>query len=110
MPTIRISGYPLEEPLTFENTPVDEYFDDSHWLLTRAQADQLLTAWRDAETEGADDLARAYHYSHLGVFVTALHMDHELNTSEWESAVGADDFDLYSTSQMAFDFLVELIA
>jgi len=35
------------------------------------------------------------------VFVIALHMDHELNTSEWESAVGADDFDLYSTSLQA---------
>lgn len=109
MPTIRISGYPLEESLTFENTPVDEYFDEFHWLLTRAQADLLLTAWRDAETY-ADDLARAYHYNHLGVFVTALHMDHELNNSERESAVVADDFDLYPTSQMPFDFLVELIA
>ena len=110
MATIQISGYPLEETLTFENAPVDHYLDENHWLLTKSQAEDLLTAWRDAETEGVDDLVRAYHYSPLGVFVTALHMDHELTTSEWESAYGADDFDLYSTSQLPFDFTVEQIA
>lgn len=107
MTTIQITGYPLENPLTFTDVKVDEYIDDKHWLLTRAQAEDLLIAWRDAETAGADDLVRSYHYSPVGIFVTALHMDHELTMDEWESAYGADDFDLYSTSQIPLD--VEII-
>jgi hypothetical protein len=110
MATITISGEPLEAPLTFENVSVDEYIDANHWLLTQPQAEQLLIAWRDSDTEGADDLARAFHYSPCGVFVTALHDDHELTMSEWESAWGADMDAAYSTSQMPFDFEIEVTA
>ena len=100
--------------MTFENVTTDIHIDDSHWLLTKSQATDLLAAWCAADrTDGGDfpddDLVRAYHYSPLGIFVTALHMDGELTTDEWESAYGMDDFDLYSTSQIPFDVEIQLL-
>lgn len=116
MPTIQISGHPLPNPMTFTDVVTDTYVDPTHWLLTQAQTEELLTAWREADTAADcdtgccdDDLARAYHYSSAGVFVTALHMDNELTMDEWESACGDDGLDLYSTAQIPFDVEVQLI-
>jgi len=103
MPTIQISGYPLEAPLTFEVTP-DVYVDEKHWLLNLDQAEQLCTAWRDADTEGADDIARAYIYSETGTIITALHMEHEVSLTEWESAQGCGGDAVFSTAQLPFEF------
>ena len=114
MVNIQISGHPLASPMTFTNVTTDIHIDDSHWLLTKAQATDLLTAWRDADrTSGGEfpdsDLQRAFHYSPMGIFVTALHMDGELTLDEWESAYGMDDFDVYSTSQIPLDVEIKLL-
>lgn len=114
MTSIQISGHPLEESITFKNVTTDTYIDNNHWLLSQEQAEQLVSAWATADRAGGcercgeseDDLARAYRYSEIGIFFTALHMDHELTTDEWESAYGCGADARYSTSQMPFDFTI----
>lgn len=114
MTTIQISGHPLKSPMTFSDVTVDEYLDENHWLLTRAQAEDLIVAWRDAERIPECDccdgkLWAAYRYHPMGIFMTALYLEHELTMDEWESAYGADDFDLYSTSQVPFEVEIKLL-
>ncbi|MAP64363.1 MAG: hypothetical protein CMH34_11620 [Microbacterium sp.] len=105
---LTITGYPLAEPVVIDGAEPDDTIFGTGWLIAQPQAEAVITAWADAPTglapDGADDVRRAWHYSPLGVFVTALHLDGELGLSEWESAIGSEGDDRYSTTQMPFDF------
>jgi hypothetical protein len=111
MTDIRITGYPLQEPLVFTDVATDIYVDDNHHLLNLTQTEQLLTAWRDADPDAAQgsDVARSYLYSEVGTVVTALHLDHELTLTEWESAEGCGGDAVFTTAQMPFDFDIEVL-
>ncbi len=103
-----VTGHPLAEPVVLDGAHPDESIFGTGWLIGREQAEAIITACAEAPadpaTNGVDDLRRAWHYSPLGLFVTALYLDGELGLSEWESAIGADGADRYSTTQMPFDF------
>lgn len=111
MTTIQISGHPLETPLRFDDVTTDTFENPAHWLLTQPQAARLVQSWREAPTEEVGH-SRASVYSQLGVFVTALYIEGELTTDEWESVAGSGDAqnDLYSTSTMPFDFTIAVVA
>ncbi|MGO1852358.1 MAG: hypothetical protein ACTIKQ_04530 [Microbacterium sp.] len=104
---ITISGYPLPAPLTLDAEP-DDYIFDEGWLLTHDETQRLIEAWCDAPTapapNGEDDVRRIWSYSELGLFVTVLYLDGELGIDHWESAIGSEGTDLYSTTMMPFDF------
>lgn len=100
---ITISGYPLPGTVTISNARPDEHIHGEGWLLDLEQATHLLDAWQHAPT-GHSDVARAWAYYEVGMIVTALHLDGEVTISGWESAIGSDGADLYSTVNMPFDF------
>lgn len=99
---ITIIGYPLPAPVVLDAMPDDHIHEDG-WLLTASQARILLDAWRNAPAEDPD-VVRTWEYAEIGLFVTALHLDSEIDLSIWESAIGSDGDDLYSTLTMPFDF------
>ena len=105
---LTITGHPLPEPVVIDGAAADEGILGTGWLLTQPQAQRIVAAWAEAPPDlsptGEDDVRRAWHYSPLGLFVTALILDGELSLSEWESAFGSEGDDRYSTTQMPFDF------
>lgn len=106
---IKISGYPLTAPITLR-AEKDEHIIGEGFLLDIDETCRLIEAWCDAPTHpapgGEEDVHRSWSYSELGLFVTVLYMDGELTMDHWESATGSDGTDLYSTTQMPFDFTV----
>lgn len=106
---ITISGYPLPAPITLTAEP-DDYIIGDGFLLDHDETQRLIEAWCDAPTEpapnGEDDVRRTWSYSELGLFVTVLYLDGELSIDHWESAIGSEGTDLYSTTQMPFDFTI----
>ena len=103
------SGNQLEQALVFENCPVDEYLDDKHWLLTREQAQLIFHLWRAVTIDPRFVWVRNFTYFAGGLFTAAECFESEITFTEWESAYGADDFDVYSTSQLPFHLAVERI-
>ena len=103
--TIIVTGYPLPAPVTFHDTQPDHAIHGEGWLLGVGDAMRLLEAWKDAP--GESDVTRDWMYSGCGVLVTALYFDGEMSLSVWESAIGSDGADLYSTVTMPFDFEVQ---
>lgn len=104
--TISISGYPLIEPVTIRNACPDDSIHGSGWMLSLSEAVQLLNAWKQAPTDHSDVL-REWRYSASGLFATALYLDEDISLSFWESTVGSDGTDRYSTETMPFDFEVQ---
>lgn len=105
---IAITGYPLPDPVIIHGVTPDGLIHPDGWLLDHADVAELLDAWRDAPTD-EDDVVREWAYSESGLFVTALHMEGEINVAFWESACGSDGNDVYSTRNMPFDFDIRLI-
>lgn len=106
---IKISGYPLTEPLTLR-AEKDEHIIGEGFLLDIDETRRIIETWCNAPTHpapnGEDDVRRSWSYSELGLFVTVLYMDGELTMEHWESASGSEGTDQYSTTQMPFDFTV----
>ncbi|HEX4400161.1 MAG TPA: hypothetical protein VHZ98_02415 [Galbitalea sp.] len=102
---ITITGYPLAAPVTIRDAQPDHTINGEGWLLSVAQAMDLLDAWKDGHGEA--DVVREYTYSESGLFITGLYLDREIDLSVWESATGSDGDDLYSTVMMPFDFEVQ---
>lgn len=106
---ITISGYPLPVPITL-TAEKDGHIIGEGFLLDHDETQRLIEAWCDAPTafapNGEDDVRRTWSYSELGLFITVLHLDGELSIDHWESAIGSEGTDLYSTTQMPFDFTV----
>ena len=100
---IAITGYPIPGSVTIANARPDESIHGEGWLLDPEQVTHLLDAWKHAPT-GNTDVRRDWAYYEIGMFVTVLHMDEEISISGWESAIGSDGDDLYSTVTMPFDF------
>jgi hypothetical protein len=98
---IFITGHPLTEAVYIPNPSPDEG-DEGQWLLNIPQAEIVLDAW--ASAPAAEDVIRNWERFEIGLLVTALAMEGEINISGWESVTGSDGTDIYSTGSMPFDF------
>ncbi len=103
-----VSGYPLVKPVEIElddeQAEVIQVWGEGRFdvlILGMPQARRIVRAWVEAPVQ--DEIVRAADFlSAADVFITALHMEGEINIGHW---YGED----YWLIDMPFDFNLRLV-